>query len=227
MLVLASNSPRRRELLALGGWDFTVQACEVDESVRSGEHPQDYVLRLASSKARGALLRLSPELRERVVILAADTTVVDRSDASPSGFEILGKPISTADAAHMLRRLRDRVHQVYTGLALLHSGDAIHTEAAVTEVRMRAYTDDEIQSYLHTGDPMDKAGAYGIQHAGFQPVSNLHGCYPNVMGLPLCRVAALLSAIGLPPRAEVFDACRSDGALPCRVYRLATAADKY
>lgn len=227
MLVLASNSPRRRELLALGGWDFIVQACEVDESVRSGEHPQDYVVRLASSKARGAMLRLSLELRERVVILAADTAVVDRSGPSQGGFEILGKPASTAEAAQMLRRLCDRVHQVYTGLALLQSGDLIHTEAAVTEVRMRAYTEDEIQSYLQTGDPMDKAGAYGIQHAGFRPVSNLHGCYPNVMGLPLCRVAALLSAIGLPPRAEVFDGCRSGGGLPCRVYRLATVADEY
>lgn len=221
--MLASNSPRRKELLTLGGWDFSVQACDVDERVLPGEPARDYVLRLAAEKARCAQSRLAPELRARAAILAADTAVVDSSQAA-SGFEILGKPLDAGDARRMLIRLRGRMHQVYTGLALLTAGGLLRSEAVVTDVYMRDYSDDEMNEYIAAGDPMDKAGAYGIQHAGFQPVSNLHGCYPNVMGLPLCRVAALLAEIGWPPRQNVFDDCRQVDSAPCQIYRLATTA---
>ncbi len=196
-LILASNSPRRRQLLALSGWDFKVSVADVDESLfPQNEPPADYVLRLAETKARAA------PARSDQVVLAADTTVVD-------GSEILGKPKDKAEAFAMLTRLRGHTHQVYTGVALLRQSDGLLLkELCVTDVPMRNYSDEEINAYIETGDPLDKAGAYAIQHSQFHPVTNVSGCYTSVMGLPLCQVASLMGKMGFSFHTSVPAECQ-------------------
>jgi septum formation protein len=196
-LILASNSPRRRQLLALSGWDFKVSVADVDESLfPQNEPPADYVLRLAETKARAA------PARSDQVVLAADTTVVD-------GSEILGKPKDKAEAFSMLTRLRGHTHQVYTGVALLRQSDGLLLkELCVTDVPMRNYSDEEINAYIETGDPLDKAGAYAIQHSQFHPVTNVSGCYTSVMGLPLCQVASLMGKMGFSFHTSVPAECQ-------------------
>ena len=196
-LILASNSPRRRQLLALSGWDFEVIVADVDESLfPQNEPPADYVLRLAETKARAV------PARSDQVVLAADTTVVD-------GSEILGKPKDKAEAFAMLTRLRGHTHQVYTGIALLRQSDGLlFKELCVTDVPMRNYSDEEINAYIATGDPLDKAGAYAIQHSQFHPVTNVSGCYTSVMGLPLCQVASLMGKMGFSFHTSVPVECQ-------------------
>jgi septum formation protein len=207
LLLLASNSPRRRQLLALGGWTFTVRVADVNESQLPGESPSDYVLRLAESKARAS----AEHAGEGQVVLAADTAVVD-------GGVILGKPRDESDAEEMLKRLRGHTHQVYTGIALLRVSDSdLQTALTITDVPMRAYTDAEIHAYVRTGDPLDKAGAYAIQHADFHPVENLTGCYASVMGLPLCKVTALLNESGVPPDTQVELRCQIELGYRCSI----------
>ena len=205
-LILASNSPRRRQLLALAGWEFIVSVSDVDESQYENESPADYVLRLAETKARAV------KADANRLILAADTTVVDGSD-------ILGKPGDGAEATAMLTRLRGRTHQVYTGVALLRTSDGLLlTDLCVTDVPMRSYSDAEIQAYVATGDPLDKAGAYGIQHSGFRPVASMDGCYASVMGLPLCHVTRLMRRMGVQPNADVPQNCQELLEYDCPVY---------
>lgn len=205
-LILASNSPRRRQLLGLTGWDFVISVADVDESLRENESPADYVLRLAETKARAVTANAGD------FILAADTTVVD-------GSEILGKPQDEAEAVSMLTRLRGRTHQVYTGIALLRiSDDSLLTDLCVTDVPMRAYSDEEIRSYVATSDPFDKAGAYAIQHPVFRPVINMSGCYASVMGLPLCHVVRLMRRLDVQPNADVPASCQKLLEYDCPVY---------
>ena len=197
LLVLASASPRRRQLLSLAGWQFSVAAADVDESQHPNESPSDYVLRLAETKARAT------KADEDQIVLAADTTVVDDR-------EILGKPKDSAEATEMLRRLRGHTHQVYTGIALLRVGDGLLLkDLCVTAVPMRDYSDEEVSAYVATGDPLDKAGAYAIQHPQFQPVANLEGCYASVMGLPMCHVILLMRKMDIQPAADVFAGCET------------------
>jgi len=199
VLILASNSPRRRELLALSGWMFHVRPSDVDENLRPGEAPGAYVLRLAETKARAAAALAHPGQ----IVLAADTAVVVDGD-------ILGKPRHVAEAAAMLKQLRGRSHQVYTGLAVLDPAVGnFATDLCVTEVPMRAYADAEIDAYVASGDPLDKAGAYAIQHAGFHPVEKLAGCYASVMGLPLCHLVRTLRRLDVQPRGDVPAACQA------------------
>ena len=206
-LVLASNSPRRRQLLALAHWDFTVSVADVDESTRTNESPAEYVIRLAETKARAVIADADQ------IVLAADTTVVD-------GGDILGKPKDNADALAMLARLRGRTHQVYTGLALLRLSDGLLLrDLCVTEVPMREYTDEEIHAYIQTGDPLDKAGAYAIQHAQFHPVVRLSGCFASVMGLPMCHVTRLMQKMNVPPNADVPVNCQAYLEYECPVYQ--------
>src|SRR5688572_8776746 len=154
LLVLASSSPRRRQLLALADWMFSVVVTDVDESQHANEMPADYVLRLAETKAFAA----AGQAHADQVVLGADTAVVD-------GAEILGKPKDMAEAAQMLMQLRGHIHQVYTGVALLRVSDGLLLrELCITDVPMRNYSDEEINAYVQTGDPLDKAGAYAIQH---------------------------------------------------------------
>lgn len=207
-LVLASNSPRRKDLIALGGWPFEIIVSDADESLLAGEAPRDYVRRLAAEKARASSARADASQ----VVLAADTAVVD-------GNAILGKPAHPSEAKRMLRQLRGRVHQVYTGIAVLRVRDGnILTDVCVTDVPMRNYSDEEIEAYVASGDPLDKAGAYGIQHAGFQPVASMRGCYASVMGLPLCHATRLLAQMGFPPGADVPARCQSFLNYACPVF---------
>lgn len=199
LLVLGSNSPRRRQLLALTGWDFSVSAADVDESQHANELPADYVLRLAETKARAT--RADPDQ----IVLAADTTVVN-------GRDILGKPGDGAEAAAMLRRLRGHTHQVYTGIALFRPRDGLLLkDLCITDVPMRDYSDEEIEGYVQSGDPLDKAGAYAIQHPQFQPVAldSLDGCYASVMGLPVCHVIRLMRIMDIQPDTSFFRSCET------------------
>jgi len=207
-LILASNSPRRRSLLTLLGWNFRVLPADVDESVQPKEAPPDYVLRLAESKARA----VGGQLDGGELIIAADTTVALDG-------QILGKPRHAADAEEMLRRLRGRQHQVFTAVAVYHpDSDRLKKDLAATEVPMRVYSDAEMQAYIASGDPLDKAGAYAIQHAGFHPVENLTGCYANVVGLPLCHLIRLLRAFDLEPVVDVPSACQAATNYRCSIY---------
>jgi len=205
VLVLASNSPRRRELLALTGWTFEVRPAEVDESPRPGEPPADYVLRLAESKARACKAKDG----SAPLILAADTIVTLDG-------RLLGKPATPAEAAGMLRQLRGRSHQVCSGLALLRPSDGIlRTDLCVTDVPMRAYTDREIEAYVASDDPLDKAGAYAIQHTGFHPVERFSGCFASVMGLPLCHLQRSLQKFAL--QADLPARCQAHLEYACPV----------
>lgn len=204
-LILASNSPRRRQLLALAGWEFNVSAADMDESQLSNESPADYVVRLAESKARA----INADADQ--IVLAADTAVVD-------GMDILGKPKDHQEGIAMLKRLRGHTHQVYTGIALLRLSDGLLLrELCITNVPMREYSDEEISAYVQTGDPLDKAGAYAIQHPGFHPVKNISGCHANVMGLPMCQVVLMMRKMDIQPNTDVFALCETSLGNECAV----------
>ena len=209
MLVLASNSPRRRQLLTLADWMFSVAVADADESQQPNESPANYVLRLAETKARTVL----SQAHKDQIILAADTAVVDESD-------VLGKPKDIAEAVKMLTRLRGHTHQVYTGVALLRVSDGLFLkDLCITDVPMRDYSDEEIQAYVQTGDPLDKAGAYAIQHPRFHPVADMSGCYASVMGLPMCHVVRMMQRLEISPRANVPVNCQTLLEYHCPVSR--------
>ena len=188
---------------------YNVTASHVDESQQAGESPRDYVLRLAQEKA----LSVSQKADPTAIVIGADTAVIDEA-------EILGKPADREDAERMLKQLRGRTHQVYTGIAIHRVSDGkMLTELCVTDVPMRAYSDDEISAYVQTGDPMDKAGAYAIQYSQFQPVESMQGCYASVMGLPMCHVVRALRKLDISPAADVPLACQSLLKYECPVSR--------
>jgi MAF protein len=189
---------------------FSISVADVDESIDpSGEAPDDYVLRLAETKARA----VTNQGHKGQMILAADTAVVD-------GTDILGKPRDMAEAVRTLTRLRGHSHQVYTGIALLRLSDGLLLkDLCVTDVPMRAYSDEEIQVYVQTGDPLDKAGAYAIQHPHFHPVADMSGCYASVMGLPMCHVVRLMQRMEVSPRANVPVNCQTLLEYHCPVSR--------
>ena len=182
MLILASQSPRRKEILERAGFTFTIQIPDVDEAVLSGEAPQSYVRRIAARKATA--IKLQPG----DCVLAADTTVVVDN-------QILGKPADAADAVRMLRLLQGRSHEVITGICLRFKNQIV-IDAAVTQVHFDVMTEDEITAYAASGEPMDKAGAYGIQGLASRYISGIEGCYYNVMGLPVSLVARQLRRLG-------------------------------
>jgi MAF protein len=189
MLILASGSPRRRQLLACLGLPFRVVVPDVDEDVPStSDHtPEEMAEALARAKALSVAQREGGGL-----VLAADTLVVH-------GDTVLGKPRDAAEAAAMLRRLRGREHRVITGVALANAArpDSALAGHVATDVRMRPYTDEEMAAYIARGEPFDKAGAYAIQDPQFRPVASYDGCYCNVVGLPLRAVVRLLGQAGL------------------------------
>lgn len=211
--ILASSSPRRRELLASLGISFTIVKPQVDETQRTGELPLDYVARLSREKAADVVARLD----EPAAVLAADTVVIlgaDTLGVDERG-DILGKPADADDARDMLRRLRGRTHRVCTALTLVQvNGVGVHGPASLpnqngifpltritcTDVTMRDYSDAEIEAYIATGDPFDKAGSYAIQHPAFNPVARIDGSYTNVVGLPLETLREMLAEIGWPVR---------------------------
>lgn len=202
MFILASSSPRRRELLASLGVDFTIYKPEIDEYKRTDETPQAYVERLSIEKAEAVAgqLAAADQLGGPALILAADTVVILAADTIgiETNGELLEKPRDADDARHMLRRLRGRAHLVVTAITLLRLGHPTKmlTRATSTTVHMRDYADDEIEAYIATGDPFDKAGSYAIQHEGFHPVDHIEGSYSNVVGLPLETLRAALADIG-------------------------------
>lgn len=207
-LILASQSPRRRELLALTGLAFEAMATDAHEQRQPGESPIEYACRLSRDKAQAAASLSAVS----AWVLAADTIVVD-------GDAVLEKPANAAEAEAMLRRLRGRTHEVYTAVTLLDaSSGQMVTEIARSPVPMRAYTDSEIAAYIASGDPFDKAGAYGIQHAGFHPAEGFAHCFANVMGLPLCHVTRLLRHAGIEPPAAVPRACQAALGYICPVH---------
>ena len=187
LFVLASSSPRRRELLASLGIVFTILKPAVDESRRDGEPAETYVQRLSAEKAAA----VAGAVPSPAVILAADTIVID-------GDDILGKPEDADEARHILKRLRGRTHRVCTALTLhrLDHPPRHITRLTCTEVHMRDYTDAEIESYIATGDPFDNAGSYAIQHPEFSPVDHIEGSETNVIGLPLETLQNALVEIG-------------------------------
>jgi septum formation protein len=170
-VVLASRSPRRAELLAAAGIEFTVRVADVDEAPLEGEVPRDYVLRIAEMKAR-AVHATADE-----IVLAADTTVV-------LGNEIMGKPSDAADAARMLRALAGNRHEVITAICL-RRGSKVETDIASTSVWFAPLSEAEIADYVASGEPMDKAGAYGIQGLASKFIDRIEGSYSNVVGLPV------------------------------------------
>ena len=194
-LVLASASPRRRQIIARLGLPFTVCVSPADEELAQERYPgpaEELALWLAKHKL-APVLRL-PEYADSMIV-AADTTVLLDG-------HILGKPRDEAHARDLLLALRGRWHDVVTGIAVSYLIDGkrqMRSASCITPVLMRHYSEAEIASYIVTGDPLDKAGAYGIQHPGFQPTARINGCYLNVVGLPLCVLVDLMAEFHIWP----------------------------
>lgn len=202
-LVLASASPRRQGLLAELNIPFTVQVSEIAEDFNPTLDTATQAITLAEQKARAVAVTHSAGL-----VIGADTIV------ALSG-ELLGKPTDDDDAAAMLRRLSGREHQVVTGLALADAATGqCHRRAVTSSVIFRQLDDHEIAAYVATGEPHDKAGAYAIQGLGANLIARFTGCYANIVGLPLCGVAALLAETGAPLPAQTI-VCRLPGGAPC------------
>ena len=200
-LILASSSPRRRELISRLSPRFDVISPEIDETRRAGEPLVGYVRRLSRQKAEAVAQALgsSPALiiaADTIVILAADTIGIDDDG------ELLGKPTDAADARRMLQQLRGRAHEVITAFTLHQRGlrERIITRHERTVVHMREFSDAEIDAYVATGDPLDKAGSYAIQNEEFHPVARIEGSYSNVVGLPLEALELALRETGYPLR---------------------------
>jgi len=201
MLVLASASPRRRELLAQAGFTFQVRPAHIAEDPRPGEDPIAYVVRLAREKAQAVYRELTAQpgapggaAADSLAVLGADTTVTIDG-------QILAKPLDADDAARMLRLLSGRTHRVLTGVALV-TAEATEVAAEATAVRFLSLTDEEIAAYIATGEPTDKAGAYAIQGRAARWIPRIEGCYFNVVGLPLALVTAMLEARGVRDAAD-------------------------
>jgi len=197
-LILASQSPRRKELLAQLGYQFTTQAADIDESVRLNENAKDYVLRLAKEKAQAVFSALSEEQQVQSIVIGSDTSVVIDGD-------ILGKPANEAECITTLLRLENKQHHVLTAIAVITRDQRSQeqTNKAIsklieTQVQFKSLTVDEIKRYWQTGEPCDKAGSYAIQGIGGQFVTTIKGSYSAVVGLPLYETVQLLSQEGLP-----------------------------
>lgn len=187
-LILASSSPRRAEVLRNAGIEFEVRPADIDETRRPHESAGDYVQRLALEKVRAAVN--SETNAGNFIVVGADTVVVNRG-------EILLKPDSADDARRMLRQLSGGVHEVHTGLAVIRTPQRIERVIEeITSVHFAMLSEAEIDAYIATGEPFDKAGAYGIQSLGGRYVTRVEGCYFNVMGMPLGRLWATLQEFG-------------------------------
>jgi septum formation protein len=205
-LILASGSPRRRQLLSLLGLPFVIKAADVDETQLDGEAPTELALRVSQAKAFAV-----NGVRRDELVIAADTIVVLDG-------QVLGKPDGLDDAVRMLRRLRGRSHLVYSGVSVSHpaSRRMLH-ELGESTVWMRDYSDAEIDAYVDSGDPLDKAGAYAIQHPVFAPASHVDGCWLNVMGLPLCHLGRALAEFGVVVPANIGVTCQAFNQRECHI----------
>jgi|HigsolmetaAR201D_1030396.scaffolds.fasta_scaffold00610_17 septum formation protein len=189
LILLASASPRRSALLTQIGVAHEIRPVHIDEAVRAGESPAEYVYRLARTKADTLWEQLASS--ERRPVLGADTTVA-------FGTEILGKPASSRELLAMLRQLSGQTHQVYTGVAL-RDESGMHLALSVSDVTFRTLSDAEILAYWETGEPIDKAGGYAVQGRAAVFIERIHGSYSGVVGLPLFETAQLLERIGWHP----------------------------
>lgn len=187
-IILASQSPRRKELLGLLNIPFTIRVADIDESMDPALSPFDEVARVSRLKA------LAIDRQPEDVVIAADTIVVCDD-------KVLGKPVDARDANRMLSMLSGRAHQVMTGMTVLR-GDRVISHTEVTDVYFRPLTQQQIEAYIATKDPMDKAGSYGIQSGAAIYVEKISGDYYNVMGLPVCRLSQILEQIA--PREETL-----------------------
>ena len=206
-LLLASTSPRRREMLSWIFPEFDTYASDIDESVLEHEEPVSYVLRMAEEKA----LRAVDGIQECSFVLASDTIVVNDQ-------KILGKPANATRARAMLSDLRGKIHKVYTAIALANpESGVVLLDCCVANVPMRHYTNAEIEAYIDSGDPFDKAGSYAIQNELFHPVEHFSGCYACVMGLPLCHLVRLLKKQGLSSVDDPTSICFKHLDYDCKV----------
>jgi septum formation protein len=206
-VVLASNSPRRKELITLSGWSCSHSPADIDETPHLNENPADYVRRLAKEKAAACINR------NNEIVLAADTIVVDEN-------KILGKPVDKDDACRMLKQLRGHSHQVMTAVVLLNPiTGRMEKELCSTDVPMRNFSDAEIDDYVASGDPLDKAGAYAIQHAGFHPVESFRGCFASVMGLPLCHIKRMAKRLREPISESLESECQRVNHYSCQIFK--------
>ncbi|HEY6011576.1 MAG TPA: Maf family protein [Nitrospirota bacterium] len=187
-IILASNSPRRKELLRQIGLTFTLDPADVDERIQPHEAPDAYAIRVACDKARAAAARATEG-----IVIGADTIVVLEDT-------VFGKPADARDAERMLQLLSGRMHRVITGLAVLDAATGkILTRSSTTCVWFKRLSREEIKAYVESGEPLDKAGAYGIQGLGALLVERIEGCYYNVVGLPLSLLGEMLSEFGVDP----------------------------
>jgi len=198
-LVLASGSPRRRELLGLFDIPFKTRPADIDETQNADETPLDYVWRLARQKGSAVAANNSD-----LPVLSADTIVEFEGS-------VWGKPVDLSDARRTLSALKGKTHRVYTAISLLDPAHNLELERMVkSEVHMRDYSDQELQAYLDLGDWRDKAGGYAIQHAGFHPCQGYTGSYSNIMGLPLCETAELLRQAGFAIPVELKERAEAE-----------------
>lgn len=213
--ILASQSPRRRQLLALLNYPFEVTVAGVDEDLVTTPVPAENARLTAKLKAEAIVARLDAAEAAEKIIIAADTTVaLDET--------MLNKPADAAEANAMLVALRGRTHTVHTGVALVHLADGRELSGVHSAlVTMRPYTAAEIERYIASGDPYDKAGAYAIQHAQFQPVAALNGCFLGVMGLSICHLLLLLAELGVPARVDWAALEAAHQGYACPVYTAA------
>jgi MAF protein len=222
-LILASGSPRRQALLRLLDYPVQVVVPNVDENAINVKDPSAYVQETARRKA-AVVARTTAQTQvnrpftpgEKVILVAADTTVALNG-------EMLGKPASANEARQMLQRLRDRSHVVYTGLVVQELGMG-KTAAGVhaATVTMRPYTNQEIEAYIASGDPFDKAGAYAIQHPLFNPVSQFEGCYLGIVGLSICHLIELMHHVGVSPRVDLPALLRAHQGAGCPILEKAS-----
>ena len=189
--VLASGSPRRRELFKLLVSEFEVVPSDIDESVRTDETAESLVRRLSSEKATAVQI-----IHPTASILAADTVVVCDD-------QILGKPASAQEASSMLRSISGRSHEVLTGVCLIHSGQSL-SDVCITRVQFSALSPREIEAYVASREPLDKAGAYGIQGTGARFIQRIEGCYFNVVGLPVSLVYRMMVKSGYTPNGQSY-----------------------
>lgn len=208
MITLASGSPRRRDLMALLGVDVEIIKPDIDESQHEGEAPFDYVQRLSREKAAAVTTQ-----GDEGFVIAADTIVV-------SSGVVMGKPRDEADAHRMLSELQGNTHKVLTGVTVTNRATGkVISDVCESKVRLRTMRDDEINAYIATGDPMDKAAAYAIQNSDVAPVEQVIGCPANVMGLPMCHVVRALRRHGadLPQNTPPHDCNITYGGYYCAI----------
>ncbi|MCB0062412.1 MAG: septum formation protein Maf [Caldilineaceae bacterium] len=206
-LILASGSPRRQQFLRELGLPHRIVVADIDETPLAGEKPVALAARLAAAKAAAVAERLSDQ--DNALIIAADTVVA-------LGDQLLGKPADGAEATVMLTQLRNRTHDVHSSVCLWDQRSGRHrTHVNSTAVQMRNYTDAELAAYVAGGDPLDKAGAYAIQHPTFAPVCALSGCMSGVIGLPLGDLRDLLAEFGVELPDSVVPICEQQTAFAC------------